>query len=187
MHYYQDLICIFNRCFEDEYNTRLVKGEEEPIYLPADGQRSFHAIYFAHGFYSSALHECAHWLIAGEARRQLEDFGYWYLPDGRNAGEQAAFQQVEVKPQAMEWILSKAAKHRFRVSVDNLNGEETDSLPFKKAVYEQVLVYCEKGLPKRANRFREALCNFYGNALRLDKADFKLEELGLGNLDNGKA
>ena len=25
----------FNQCFEEEYNTRLVKGGDEPIYIPA--------------------------------------------------------------------------------------------------------------------------------------------------------
>ena len=77
-----DIIRIFNQCFEREYNTKLVKGGEEPIYLPAGEGRPYHAIYFARGFYSSALHEIAHWLVAGKARRKLEDFGYWYEPDG---------------------------------------------------------------------------------------------------------
>lgn len=34
-HKLEDIIAIFNQCFEEEYNTRLVKGGEEPIYLPA--------------------------------------------------------------------------------------------------------------------------------------------------------
>jgi len=66
-HCYQDLIKLFNQCFAESHNTRLEKGGDEPIYLPADASRSYHVIYFAHGFFSSALHECAHWLIAGPA------------------------------------------------------------------------------------------------------------------------
>ena len=177
MHCYQDLITLFNRCFAEQYNTRLVKGDDEPIYLPADESRSFHAIFFAHGFFSSALHECAHWLIAGAKRRELVDFGYWYLPDGRNLEQQALFQQVEVKPQAMEWILSAAAGHRFRVSVDNLNGEDSDPTAFKMAVYQQVKDYCMHGLSPRAALLREALCGFYGTSLVLDIADFDLSTL----------
>lgn len=177
MHHYQDLIAIFNNCFALSHNTHLVKGDEEPIYLPADEQRSYHAIFFAHGFFSSALHECAHWLIAGEARRKLVDFGYWYAPDGRNAEQQVLFQQVEVKPQAMEWILSKASGHKFRVSIDNLNGEEADATGFKQAIYEQVLAYCACGLSERANIFREALSQFYKQPLLLDGNDFSLDEL----------
>lgn len=176
-HDYQDLIDLFNTCFETTYNTRLIRGDDEPIYLPAEGDRSYHAIYFAHGYFSSALHECSHWLIAGEARRKQVDFGYWYVPDGRNAEQQALFQQVEVKPQAIEWMLSRAANYRFRISNDNLNGEPADSTAFKQAVYEQVQRYCQTGLSERARIFHDALCNFYGQPRTLDATQFQLEDL----------
>lgn len=171
-HDYRDLMQLFDRCFYADYNTRLCKGGDEPIYLPADSERSYHAIYFAHGFYSSALHEIAHWLIAGPQRRLLEDFGYWYTPDGRNATQQALFEQVEVKPQATEWILADAAGFRFRVSADNLNGEVTDNSAFKHAVYQQVKTYLNQGLPERTGRLREALCAFYHQPLALDLQRF---------------
>lgn len=174
MHQYQDLITIFNKCFSKKYNTQLVKGEDEPVYLPADEHRPYHAIFFAHGFFSSALHECSHWLIAGEERRKQIDFGYWYAPDGRTAAEQALFQSMEVKPQAIEWVLSVAAGHPFRVSVDNLNGEEADTNAFKQAVYEQVKKYCKQDLPVRAAFFRSALCRFYGVSYRLKIEDFDI-------------
>ena len=160
-HAYQDLIMLFNDCFAD-YNTRLVKGADEPVYLPASELCSYHQIIFAHGYFSSALHEISHWLIAGPKRRLKEDFGYWYRPDGRNEDEQKAFEQVEVKPQAIEWILSQAAGYRFYISADNLNGEATDNSSFKEAVYHQVVDYAEHGLSKRAQSFREALVAFYG-------------------------
>ena len=162
VHRYQDLITIFNNCFAEQYNTKLVKGGDEPLYLPADENRPYNALFFAHGFFSSALHECSHWLIAGAERRCQVDFGYWYAPDGRTAAQQQLFQQVEVKPQAMEWILSTAAKHPFRVSIDNLNGEESDTENFKQAIYQQVAAYCDQGLSVRAELLRNALCRFYG-------------------------
>jgi elongation factor P hydroxylase len=177
MHLYEDLITIFNDCFFSEYSTRLVKGGDEPIYLPLDEQRPYHALCFAHGYFSSALHECAHWLIAGEERRKLVDFGYWYVPDGRTSEEQLLFQQVEVKPQAIEWILSKAANYRFRLSIDNLNGAQVDdsaSSAFREAVYAQVVAYCTKGLSKRVERFRNALCDFYGSSKNLNIEDFDI-------------
>ncbi|BCA94790.1 transporting ATPase [Legionella antarctica] len=177
MHHYQDLITIFNNCFASTYNTRLVKGDNEPVYLPAEGECSYNALFFAHGFFSSALHECSHWFIAGEERRKRVDFGYWYMPDGRTAEQQALFQQVEVKPQAIEWILSMAAGHKFRVSIDNLNGAESDTLAFKNAVYSQVLQYCRDGLPQRAHQFRAALCAFYKQPTALTIEEFKLETL----------
>ncbi|SUC30833.1 Protein of uncharacterised function, DUF462 [Providencia rettgeri] len=83
-HNYQDLINIFDECFGVTYNTRLVKGDDEPIYLPADEAVPYHRIVFAHGFFTSGLHEISHWCIAGEARRQQVDYGYWYCPDGRD-------------------------------------------------------------------------------------------------------
>ena len=177
MHHYQDLIRLFNGCFFDTYNTQLAKGEDEPLYLPADENRPHNTLLFAHGLFASALHECAHWLIAGEERRKMVDFGYWYVPDGRTEKEQEIFQSVEVKPQAMEWILSMAADFRFQVSIDNLNGKENDSENFKKAVHEQVRLYCEKGLPKRAMMFYNALCQFYKSSPGLQFKDFQLHTI----------
>ncbi len=161
IHRYEDLITIFKNCFYAEYNTLLIKGTDEPLYLPANDQQPHNAIYFAHGFFSSALHETAHWLIAGVERRKQIDYGYWYAPDGRTAEQQELFQRVEVKPQALEWMLSSAANHPFNISIDNLNGSESDSEGFKHAIREQVRHYCEHGLPKRAKRFHAALCDFY--------------------------
>lgn len=179
MHDYRDLIRLFDECFAISHNTRLIKGEDEPVYLPATQNQPYHALHFAHGFFSSALHECAHWLIAGPERRMLVDFGYWYSPDGRNAEEQALFQQVEVKPQAMEWILSRAAGHPFRVSVDNLNGTEVNTAAFKHAVYTQVMTYCEQGISPRAQTLRNAICHFYQQPVALSRDHFQ-NQLDLG-------
>lgn len=168
MHRYEDLIDLFHACFFDEYNTILVKGGEEPLYVPGDPNK----LYFARGFFASALHETAHWLIAGAERRKQVDFGYWYEPDGRSAEQQALFQQVEVKPQALEWILSQAAGSRFYLSFDNTSGEAADPEPFKNAVFQQVKHYCERGLSKRAEAFRLALARFYKRDERLNIEDF---------------
>lgn len=35
-HDYRDFITLFGQCFEQDYNTWLVKGDDEAIYLPAD-------------------------------------------------------------------------------------------------------------------------------------------------------
>ena len=161
MHYYEDLITIFNNCFDVEYNTRLIKGDAEPIYVPANINQPYHAIYFAHGFFSSALHECAHWLIAGDVRRKIVDYGYWYIPDGRNAKQQELFQQVEIKPQALEWILSLAANYKCQFSIDNLHGEVAGVELFKHNVEQQRLYYEKNGLPARAEIFKKAIKEFY--------------------------
>lgn len=60
------------------------------------------------------MHELAHWCIAGPERRLLADYGYWYEPDGRTEQIQAEFEKVEVKPQAVEWILSASCGFPFK-------------------------------------------------------------------------
>ncbi|PQQ23492.1 elongation factor P hydroxylase [Photorhabdus hindustanensis] len=162
MHNYQQLIDIFNRCFGDEYNTRLVKGDNEPIYLPADEEISYNRIVFAHGFYASALHEIAHWCIAGKERRKLVDFGYWYCPDGRDAQTQSEFEKVEIKPQALDWLFCTAAGFPFNVSCDNLEGDfEPDRLAFQREVHAQIMDYLAQGIPTRAECFIQGLQSFY--------------------------
>lgn len=161
-HHYQQLIDIFEHCFSASYQTRLVKGEDEPIYLPADTDSPYHRIVFAHGFYASALHEISHWCIAGEARRQQVDYGYWYCPDGRDAQTQAEFEVVEIKPQAFDWLFCVAAGYPFNVSCDNLEGNfDPDRIAFQRKVHAQVLTYLEQGIPARAACFIQALQSFY--------------------------
>ena len=150
------LIALFNITFED-FNTRLVLGGDEPIYIPAGNEKPYHQIVFAHGFFSSALHEIAHWCIAGEKRRLLEDYGYWYCPDGRDATQQADFEKVEIKPQAIEWAFTEAAGRKFQVSTDNLNGAQPDREGFTHNVAAQLTRYKELGFPLRAARFIDAL------------------------------
>ncbi|MGJ8682210.1 elongation factor P hydroxylase [Paraglaciecola sp.] len=161
MHTYQDLIVLFNQTFSESEQTILVKGDDEPIYLPAKKAQEKHQIVFAHGYFASALHEIAHWCIAGKERRLLEDYGYWYCPDGRNAEQQAKFEKVEVKPQAVEWALSCAASKSFRVSTDNLNGAPVDVEGFQQAVQSQAQLYLSSGFPKRAAIFIQVLQDFY--------------------------
>ncbi len=189
---YQDLIHLFNDTFFEGYNTRLIKGGNEPLYLPAnslpqsgspdttalnDKVCSYHQIIFARGYYASAFHEISHWCQAGEARRLLEDFGYWYQPDGRNELEQKKFEQVEVIPQAIEWAFNAAAQRQFHVSSDNLNGFQADTNSFQKKVFQQVKVFLDKGFPERANQFIEVLAQFYNTPLPLTIEHFsKIKE-----------
>lgn len=111
---------VFSDCFAAQWNTVLAGGVEEPFYRPATNVQGPHLLHYRSDFFASALHEAAHWCIAGERRLQQADFGYWYAPDGRNPTQQQAFEAVEVKPQALEWLFSLACGYRFSVSVDNL-------------------------------------------------------------------
>lgn len=160
-HHYHVLIDLFEQCFYQQYRTRLVAGEHEPYYQPAETPDADHQIVFAHGFFASALHEIAHWCIAGQQRRQLFDYGYWYEPDGRNAEQQAEFERVERKPQAIEWLFSLCAGAQFQVSVDNLSGLDVDRAGFTRAVRQQLQTYFREGLPPRAEKFARALAKHY--------------------------
>jgi len=88
-------------------------------------------------------------------------------PDGRDAAQQAEFERVEAKPQALEWAFHIAAGSRFRVSADNLSGIPVDREGFSRRVHAQLLRFAEQGFPPRAQCFIDALCGFYGRTWRL--------------------
>jgi elongation factor P hydroxylase len=163
IHDVSELITIFNECFQKDYQTILVRGGDEPLYVPANSDNPYHQVIFARGFFSSALHEIAHWLIAGSKRRLLEDYGYWYIPDGRNEEQQKDFEKVEIKPQALEWILSDACQFPFQISVDNLNGPPMDIEVFRKAILLQKQTFLQDGLSHRTQILCKALQIRYHN------------------------
>lgn len=162
------LLQVLNPWLQSKWQTEIVPSAEEPFYRPAGDSAEFHQIEFAHGYFNSALHELAHWCIAGEHRRTLPDYGYWYEPDGRSAEQQALFEQVEVKPQAIEYHFTLACQRAFRVSIDNLNGVETDPAPFRQAVTEQAQKFQRTGLPPRA----EQACALMADAFKTDRRRF---------------
>lgn len=155
------LEALFTQCFFFKYATKLVGGAQEPLYLPATQNNEHHQIFYRFDYFSSALHEVAHWCIAGNERRQIEDYGYWYEPDGRNTEQQWAFQKVEVKPQAIEMAFSLACNKPFRVSIDNIDASQnslddssiSDEAAFSYAVTKQYHDYCKHGFPPRAQQF----------------------------------
>ena len=171
------LILHFNHWFS-HLNVNLVKGDFEPEYFPATATQPAR-IQFAHGFFNSALHEISHWSIAGEQRRLLPDLGYWYAPDGRTQEQQALFEQVEIKPQAIEWLFAQAFGRKFRVSLDNLTGEGGDGRTFKDNVFAQVQRYFngEAKLPRDAKRFIECICYCTRGGKTLQIAEFERKDL----------
>ena len=174
----QDLIFVFNACFDASENTRLVRGNEEPIYLPWGHQGvSFAQVVFAHGYFASALHEIAHWCIAGRQRRHKIDYDYWYESDGRSLEDQARFAAVEAKPQAIEWIFSVACGKKFNISLDNLSVDHSQFGDFRMAVWQQAITLQMQGLPERAERFRQALVHTYNTESDLKKYDLDLKQL----------
>jgi elongation factor P hydroxylase len=181
MHSYSHVISVFNQCFKNDISTELVRGGHEPIYIPSSKVYPWNRIVFAYGYFSSALHEISHWCIAGSERRKLLDFGYWYNPDGRTTEQQEEFACVEVKPQALEWILSQSACYKFRVSLDNVQGAADESAAataiFKNKIHAQVQQYLLQGLPKRAKMFSDALIAKYRPHEPLNLSEFNREEI----------
>lgn len=160
----EQLIKLFEATFYSKYQTRLVRGGDEPVYLPASLTKADNQIVFARGFFSSGLHEIAHWCVAGAERRQLEDFGYWYVPDGRNEVQQRAFELVEVHPQAYEQCFTLAVGRPFNISADNLTGKPGATDEFELNVHRLTLALLyENKLKGRAKQFFDALCQAWQN------------------------
>lgn len=153
-----DLERLFRDCFLAEHATVLEGGGAEPLYLPsAEPERTPHRVVYREDYFASALHEVAHWCIAGPSRRLHEDYGYWYRPDGRDAQAQRAFERVEARPQALEWLFSEACGFEFHLSADNLGAALGPSERFASAVAEARAAYLAHGLPRRAARFHASL------------------------------
>ena len=171
---------VFAACFARDHHTRLIGGAREPPYQPSHAPGQPHRLFYREDYFASALHEVAHWCIAGPARRQQVDFGYWYTPEGRSAGAQCAFEAVEYKPQALEWFFAKACGYRFRLSSDNLaalGGELPDSAAFAQRVLQQARHWRSHGLPLRAGIFYRGLCDEFGTHCGSDTLPFELAEL----------
>ncbi|RXX74984.1 elongation factor P hydroxylase, partial [Klebsiella pneumoniae] len=93
------------------------------------------------------LHEISHWCVAGKARREQVDFGYWYCPDGRDAMTQSQFEDVDVKPQAFELLFSLAAGLPFDVRCDDLEGDvEPDPIAVQRRVHARVMPLLGQGV-----------------------------------------
>ncbi len=182
------LVGLFEQLFHPGFNTQLLGGAKEPIYIPAGSEcnepgytdsEAYHRLYFRHDYLSSALHESAHWCIAGAERREQLDFGYWYSPDGRTEGQQQLFEQAEVKPQALEWMFSVACGQRFRVSADNLASDQGASAEFTEAVVRQAQSWCAgHNLPPRGQQFIQGLAAQFDCAEPLSQNHYYLGALG---------
>ncbi len=158
----QQLEAIFYRSLGQQYGTRLQGGGSEPLYLPGDQDGQESLIVYRADYFNSALHELAHWCIAGADRLALTDYGYWYTTDARDEKAQMEFERVEIRPQAVEWHLALASAVPFQVSLDNLSGLEHRRAPFSARVAAEAIQLLEHGLPERAARLLPDLCIAFG-------------------------
>ena len=165
---------VFAECFEQSENTRLIGGADEPLYLPTNAAQAHARLFYREDFFASALHETAHWCIAGSLRRRQRDFGYWYAPEGRGAAEQRAFLQVEARPQALEWCFAAACGYRFRLSLDDFAAvaDAAEATDFARRVVAEAQRFQQRGLPERAGRFFDALACEFGTGASLGELAF---------------
>ena len=149
------LMRLFSQEFAESDKTELIGGAAEPYYQPGPP----HRIYFRADYVRSALHEVAHWCVAGRQRRQLLDYGYWYSPDGRDADQQQAFFAVEARPQAIERCFCEAIGIPFSPSVDNVGAqiEPQQLCCFEARIQDWCDQFERTGMPSRAARFITAL------------------------------
>lgn len=160
---------VFDATFAVDEQVRMEGGAAEPLYVPGTAGAPARLV-FTHDYASSALHEAAHWCLAGRRRRQQVDFGYGYVPTAlRTAGQQAAFEAAEVRTQALEWRLSLAARVRFHLSVDSIGRERG---PFRDRVVAEVRRRLEVGWPPRIDRLAAALALASGGTASPTWCDF---------------
>ena len=133
-------------------------GYEEPLYLPRNSSmNSKNQIRYTQDYASSALHEAAHWCLAGKARRKCIDYGYLYEPPPRNETSQRRFELHELDVQAMEFLFSEGANVVFKVSLDDLNTTKEKAESFQVRVEKRATVWQLSGLPPRVVLFQDGL------------------------------
>ncbi len=135
----------FNTTVGARYGVVLIGGADEPLYLPAQADCPAE-IHYTRDYARSALHELAHWCIAGSRRRALADYGYWYEPPPRDAEARGRFFAVETRVQGLEYLFSRVAGIRFHVSVDDPGVDPGD---LAARVRQAAADWIADGLPAR--------------------------------------
>jgi len=140
---------LFNTRLGPRYATLLIGGAEEPLYLPATPTRRRAVLRYTRDYARSALHELAHWSLAGPRRRELVDYGYWYSAPPRSEVEQARFFAAELRVQALESLFCEVCGLPFHVSADNIG---VDTSEFAARVEATAQAWADKGVQGLAAR-----------------------------------
>lgn len=150
---------IFNREFLASHHTLMCGGAAEPLYEPAAGPKPARVV-FTYDYPASALHEAAHWCLAGPRRRAQRDYGYWYLPGPRDPQQRAAFFAAEADVQAVEALFAQVCGVRFVISADDFAALPHELERFESVVAQR-LAARRTALPLRARRFCDALAGAF--------------------------
>ena len=135
-------------------NLTIEGGAEEPFYkAPTVNTQAI--LYFRSNYPRSLLHEISHYCLAGDRRRGLDDFGYWYAPCGRTAEEQKRFELVEARPQGLEKTMCEIVGLMFSPSLDDFSGRPASEsfLQALELAYQEMLV----NPPSTANKVLSGL------------------------------
>jgi len=152
-----DIVDVFARCFSASHATQLQGGAAEPLYQPAERAGEPHLLFYRENFAASALHEAAHWCVAGSARRTQVDFGYVYNEPPRSDRAQAAFFAAELKVQALEQMFCEAAGLVFVPSADQI-GVNLNEFRQRLEIYQpEVRNWMQTSCDRRAHQFEQAL------------------------------
>ncbi|MBF0659521.1 elongation factor P hydroxylase [Psychrobacter sp. NG25] len=108
--------------FEHLFRTLTIIGGVDEPYYEAPKANTNAKIFFKENYPRSLLHEIAHYCLAGQKRRKLDDYGYWYTECGRTSEEQELFQLVEARPQGLEKAMCEAIGIHFSPSFDDFSG-----------------------------------------------------------------
>jgi len=160
----------FNGAVGRRHDTVLIGGADEPLYKPAAHGRPAE-IHYTRDYAQSALHEIAHWCIAGPERRRLLDYGYWYDPPPRVGRAREQFFAVESRVQGLELLFAMAAGVRFHVSVDDPGSDPGD---FEARVRRAARAWLAAELPARTTAVFAALADDWQAriAMRQGEADW---------------
>jgi elongation factor P hydroxylase len=154
------IAAVFNREFSISHRTVMVGGSVEPLYVPSSGNEPAR-VAFTRDYPASALHEAAHWCLAGPSRRQRRDYGYWYVPGPREPEQRRAFFAAELDVQALEAEFARVAGVTFVISADDFAAPANELDAFAERVAVRSAAY-RKHLPERAARMRAALAAEFG-------------------------
>ena len=147
---------VFDCVFGASHNAVMTGGAEEPLYVPASGGAPA-MLFFTRDHAASALHEAAHWCIAGRGRRERVDYGYRYVLPPRTEAQRAAFFAAEVAVQALESVFAACVGLQFRISADDFSATTEERREFSVQVRRRALAVAQHGLPPRAALFADAL------------------------------
>ena len=149
-----EVAAVFNCTFSD-HGVVMHGGYREPMYIPGTDAAE---IRYTLNHTASALHEAAHWCIAGRRRRRYTDYGYFYEPPPRSGMDRARFEDVEIEAQSVEVLFAEAAGSQFQPSGDDVGAPLFLVEAFGHRILERARERRQVGLPKRADKFRAALC-----------------------------